>query len=197
MTVVQHSSDSNEWYTPRDYCSMVRHTLGGTIDLDPATSKAANEVVRAKEICTIDEYDESEVHRKWEEANTIYLNPPGGVYRVGKHVYSEVALWWNMLTRWYGFGRSAVFCCFNLNLLQTVQSVTGMHPLDFHVALPRRRVKYDRIVQGERVPGEAPSHPSAFICLTDKQETHRRFTQSFGTVGYVTQWKEIKHGNQD
>jgi hypothetical protein len=44
---VRHSSESNEHFTPSYIVEAARATLGGTIDLDPASSPRANEIVQA------------------------------------------------------------------------------------------------------------------------------------------------------
>jgi len=60
----------NEWYTPQEYIEAAREVLG-EIDLDPATSEAAQEKVRASHIFT--EADDGLV-QKWHGA--VWLNPP-------------------------------------------------------------------------------------------------------------------------
>jgi hypothetical protein len=44
-------SDQNDWRTPRKYLDAVREVMGA-IDLDPASSKEANETVQAKKFYT-------------------------------------------------------------------------------------------------------------------------------------------------
>lgn len=69
---VLHSSESNEWYTPRAYIDAVI-ILMGAIDLDPASSKQANETVGAADIFTI---DDDGLTQDW--YGRVFLNPPYG-----------------------------------------------------------------------------------------------------------------------
>ena len=68
------SYESNEWYTPVEIIEAVRVVLGGSIDLDPASTPEANEVIRAKKIYTIEDNG-----LRWQWHGTVWMNPPYGM----------------------------------------------------------------------------------------------------------------------
>lgn len=142
----QHSSLSNEHYTPGDVVEAARRTMGG-IDLDPASCEIANtRLVRATEFYT--ERDAGHLQPWW---GRVFLNPPGGrvdaVFRPvhaasrGRPACSETGAcglppghahtgvtssakaWWRLLvSAWMrGEVEQAVFIGFSLEILQSSQ----------------------------------------------------------------------------
>ena len=67
---VSQNSGENEWYTPEIYITAARETLG-TIDLDPASSLEANEIVRAKAFYTS---KDDGLTKQWH--GNVWMNPP-------------------------------------------------------------------------------------------------------------------------
>lgn len=70
----------NEWWTPAEYIETARSVLGA-IDLDPATTPKANEVVKAAEIFT--KRDNGLVH-PW--TGRVWLNPPYAQPFIGQFI---------------------------------------------------------------------------------------------------------------
>lgn len=67
---VTFNSGNVEWYTPPEVVRAVHETLGH-IDLDPASSSTANEIVRADKFYSV---DDDGLDLNW--FGNVYLNPP-------------------------------------------------------------------------------------------------------------------------
>ncbi len=70
VIATRHGGGVIEWYTPKDDIERVRKVLG-TIELDPATSDAAQKIVKAKIHYT---KEDDGLARPWQ--GKVFLNPP-------------------------------------------------------------------------------------------------------------------------
>jgi hypothetical protein len=64
--------ESNEWFTPEPYIQSATVALGGSIDLDPYSSKAANRIVKAESFFT----EAQDARTQTWKAGSVWMNPP-------------------------------------------------------------------------------------------------------------------------
>lgn len=75
---VSHNSGENEWYTPKEFIEAARQVMGA-IDLDPASSRAANLTVGATNYYSV---ADSGLTKEW--SGRVWMNPPYASDLVGK-----------------------------------------------------------------------------------------------------------------
>jgi hypothetical protein len=183
MTAIpQHSSASNEHYSPSHVVEAARSLLGG-FDLDPASCAEANETVKASAIFTI---DDDGLTQPWH--GRVFLNPPGGrLKRVGDKwvpvkggkAESSMKVWWDRLSTEWAADKveQAFFVAFTLEILRTSQYCAL--PVQ---AFPRCYPK-DRLCFG----GDDPTHANVLIWLPPRPRFPSRelddLRQAFGRIG--------------
>ena len=77
----------NEWYTPAEYVETVRK-LFGKIDLDPASSKLAQNVVQAERFFT---QEDNGLNQTW--SGKVWLNPPYAQPAIAQFITKMVEEW--------------------------------------------------------------------------------------------------------
>jgi hypothetical protein len=195
----RHSSETAEHYTPKEVVQFARYVLGD-IDLDPASSAEANDVIGATRIFT--EADNGYL-KPWAAAR-VFLNPPGGWCDVlGQRVIkartkdgvqiggctvtgacglppghahtgidSSQKRWWEKLAgAWYRREvLHAFFVCFSIELLQSTQ-VDTPQGTPLPLAFP---ICYPARRLAYWKPGgkvgSSPPHASCLVLLTNDDD---------------------------
>lgn len=179
----QHSSASNEHYTPVDIIEAARSVMGG-IDLDPATTASVNHAIVKAETFYTKEGDG--LSNPWH--GRVWLNPPGGRIRNR----SSAAVWWQKLAHEYWCGTTtslggvteAIFLGFSTEVLATTQR--GFDWVgDFPFCIPCKRIQFLQERDGVFVPGESPTHSNIIVYLPRDANSVERFRDAFEPFGRV------------
>lgn len=138
---VLHSSATNEHYTPPSICEKNTVVMGG-IELDPASNRLANTLVKANRIYSMDEGVDG-LYKPW-ECRSLQLNPPGGTTRDKNLIErygtsSWIAIWCRELQWRYERGEveQAIFIGFQLSILRLCPGL-----LKLPLCIPRQRIAF-------------------------------------------------------
>lgn len=129
MTHVKNNSGNKEWYTPPEIVKRVRKVLG-EIDLDPASSYKANQIVMAKLFFTMDNPSEA-FDMPW--YGRVFMNPPYG--------QPDIARFTDKFLEELGVGhiRKGITLTNNATETKWFQKLAGECTA---ICLPKRRIKY-------------------------------------------------------
>lgn len=165
-----HSSNTNEWYTPKWLTERARTLLGG-IDLDPASCELANGLVCAERYYT--EADDG-LSKPWN--GRVWLNPP---YGRGEGNVSNQDTWSAKLIGEWVLGNVDS----GLLLVNAVPDRNWFRRLwGFPLCFLYDRVRFVD-VHGE--PGPAPTHPNVIVFLPSKSHLFTGLKANFGDVGKI------------
>jgi hypothetical protein len=131
----------------------------------------------------------------------VFLNPPGGSFKILNKSFSNAALWWAALVQdWLaGDVKQAIFIGFTLEILRHSQNGCPLPVQAFHRCYPKKRIKFmNASVDGSAgVEGKQPSHANVIVYLPPNDSTFdlgvvreinsphfQRFCAEFGTLGY-------------
>lgn len=163
---VANNSGQHEWYTPAEYINAARAVMGA-IDLDPASSEAANVVVNAARF-----YDESDdgLTQAWK--GRVWMNPPYASKLVGP--FAE------KLTTEFD-ARNVTEACVLVNNATETEAFQRLLTSASAVCFPKRRIRFwypDR-------PSFSPLQGQAIVYLGEHVS---KFLREFCAFGATSRW---------
>jgi hypothetical protein len=168
---VANNSGDNEWYTPPDYIERARRVMGG-IDLDPASSRIANQTVKATTFYTA---KDNGLSLPWH--GRVWMNPP-----YAQPLIDEFA---EAVASKYESGEIAQACVLVNNGTET-QWFQRMLRSASAVCFPQGRVRF---LDPAGVPSGAPLQGQAVLYFGVETQV---FAAEFASVGRIA-WSVSEH----
>ncbi len=163
MAHVAHNTGNHEWYTPTEYIEAARIVLGN-IDLDPASSDQANEIVKATRYYTI---DDDAFRHDWQ--GKVWMNPPYG---------SGIITWFcDKLMHHYTSGDVTEAIVLVNNATETIWFQMLVHQAKAFV-FPKGRIKF---LADDLVKRKTPLQGQAFLYFGSNE---RDFMDEFREFGW-------------
>ncbi len=164
---VGNATGENEWYTPSIYIEAARSVMG-TIDIDPASTEAANKIIKAKRYFTIQ--DDGRTHQ-W--IGNVWMNPP----------YSQplVADFCNLLVEKIKTGETKSACVLVNNATET-NFFQAMLAVCNALCFIKGRIKF---IDTMGVESGAPLQGQALFYFGDNLELFKSLFRPFGVILYA------------
>lgn len=161
---VGYNSGDNEWYTPPEYIEAARAVMGD-IDLDPASTPEANEIVQAKKIFT-----EAEDGRMQEWNGRVWMNPP--------YSYEYISDFCEKLSDEFSVGRITEACVLVNNATETYW-FQGLCQFAQAICFPAKRIKFWHPAKEEKA---SPLQGQAVLYFGDNVDLFMDAFRRFGVM---------------
>jgi hypothetical protein len=171
MSNIQHSSASNEWYTPSRYVEAA-HSVLGWIEFDPFSCEYAN----THHVRAIEYLNEGGFNiENWMGGN-LWINPPGGKEKNR----SRVQMAWDCLMQYRSLGKlnHAIFMGFSLEHLSITQKPGQLSMCNFPFVIPDHRIKFFN--EGGSI---SPTHANVIVYVPGKFNETLKFWQVYSQFG--------------
>lgn len=158
---IAYNSGNNEWYTPKDVIEAARKAMG-SIDVDPASSELANEVVRASEYYTAETNGlDKPLH------GNVWMNPP----------YASDLIW-KFIQKIVGERNSYKQAIVLVNNATETEWFNSLISVASAVCFPRSRVKF-YMPDGKT---GSPLQGQAIVYIGDSMSN---FLDNFSAIGWI------------
>lgn len=168
MPHVAQATGNNEWYSPSCYVESARMVMG-SIDVDPASSDIANQIIRARTYYTA---EDNGLTKKW--AGNVWMNPP--------YAQPLITEFCNLLVEKYRSGEVKQACVLVNNATET-QWYQSMMAVCSAICFIKGRVKF---LDKDGISSGAPLQGQSILYFGENIERFTRRFQEYGIILYAS-----------